>query len=278
MTSKQHKAPCVLTIAGSDSGGGAGIQADVKTMTVLGAFGTTVITALTAQNGLGVSGIHGVPSEFVVEQLHAVTEGFPVVAAKTGMLFSAPIIKALAPELAKLSFFLVVDPVCVSQSGHKLLQDDAVEAMKQHILPRADLLTPNRPETELLSGVAIRTQADIHNAAKKLMHMGARAVLIKGGHMDDLAEHEPNSLTDWLCLPGKEPLPLSHPRVDTPNNHGTGCTLSAAITSYIALGNPLMEAVLKAQSYLNLCLRAAYAAGKGFGAPNHAAPFLAPNA
>ena len=273
-----HTPPCVLTIAGSDSGGGAGIQADIKTMTVLGAFATSVITALTAQNGLGVTGIHAVPPDFVVEQLITVTNGFPVAAAKTGMLFSAAIIEAIAPVLGKLDFFLVVDPVCVSQSGHKLLQDDAVAALRRHMLPRADLLTPNRPEAELLAGMPIQSVTDVGKAAQKLMDMGSRAVLIKGGHMDVHESNAPDMLTDWLCVPGQKPLPLSHNRVDTNNNHGTGCTLSAAIATFIAHGHTMAQAVAMAQSYLNHCLRAAYAAGKGCGAPNHAAPFLAPSA
>jgi hydroxymethylpyrimidine/phosphomethylpyrimidine kinase len=262
--------PCVLTIAGSDSGGGAGIQADLKTMTVLGGFGMSVITALTAQNGLGVTGIHAPDADFVRLQLETVLEGFPVRAAKTGMLFSAPIIEAVADVLEALPqevrFPLVVDPVCVSQSGHRLLQEDAVEALKKRMLPLAYLLTPNRPEAELLAGMAVETKEDVAEAIRRLLDMGPRAVLLKGGHFEGS-----DTLTDWLGLPNREPVPMPQTKVDTPNNHGTGCTLSAAIATMLAKGHVLDRAILKAQQYLNLCLRESYAPGKGFGPPNHAA-------
>ncbi|UZP69033.1 bifunctional hydroxymethylpyrimidine kinase/phosphomethylpyrimidine kinase [Desulfovibrio mangrovi] len=263
-----RKPPCVLTIAGSDSGGGAGIQADIKTMTVLGGFGMSVITALTAQNGLGVTGIHAPEPEFVALQLRTVLEGFPVAAAKTGMLFSAPIIEAVADGLADKNFPLVVDPVSVSQSGHALLKEDAVEALKKRILPLADLLTPNRPEAEMLAGMKIDTEADVAEAIARILDMGPRAVLLKGGHFEAGA-----TLVDWLGVPGEAPRSLPQSRVDTPNNHGTGCTLSAAIATWLAHGCGLEEAVVKAQQYLHLCLEKSYTPGKGIGPVNHAAPF-----
>ena len=185
--------PNILTIAGSDSGGGAGIQADLKTMTMLGAYGMSVITALTAQNGLGVRGIHAPDPSFAVLQFQTVLDAFPVDAAKTGMLFSAAIMDALAPMLEKKTFPLVVDPVCVSTSGHRLLEEDAVETLKTRILPLADLLTPNRHEAELLAGMEIAGEDDIAEAGRRLIALGAKAVLIKGGHFAE----NPIMVTDW---------------------------------------------------------------------------------
>lgn len=257
--------PSILTIAGSDSGGGAGIQADLKTITVLGAYGMSVITALTAQNGLGVKGIHAPDPAFVALQLRTVLEGFPVQAAKTGMLFSSAIIGAVADILSTRSFPLVVDPVCVSQSGHALLEEDAVEALRERVLPLADLLTPNRPEAELLAAMPIRSDADVAEAGRRLLALGAKAVLIKGGH----CEGTPIFVTDWLITPDRDPEPLRQPHVDTTNNHGTGCTLSAAIAAWLGFGMPLRVAVTKAQEYLNACLRHGYAPGEGAGPPCH---------
>lgn len=261
--------PCVLTIAGSDSGGGAGIQADLKTITVLGGFGMSVITALTAQNGLGVTGIHAPEAAFVGAQLDAVLAGFPVKAAKTGMLFSAPIMKELGQKLEHTTFPLVVDPVSVSQSGHKLLQEDAVEAMIQYMLPKATLLTPNRPEAEMLAGMAINTADDVREATKRILAMGPKAVLVKGGHFEESGD----TLLDWFALPDGTLEALPQVRVDTINNHGTGCTLSAAIATYLGHGYALREAILAGQAYLNLCLRKSYTPGEGCGPPNHAAPW-----
>lgn len=261
--------PCVLTIAGSDSGGGAGIQADLKTMAALGAYGMSVIAALTAQNGLGVTGIHAAPPEFVRLQLDTVRAGFPVGAAKTGMLFSAEIIETLAGSLADKDFPLVVDPVCVSQSGHALLQEKAVDALRRTLIPLADVLTPNRPEAELLAGVPLDSEASIAEAGERLLAYGARAVLIKGGHFDG-----GQTLTDWLCLPGQAPRALCQPRVDTLHNHGTGCTLSSALAVMLAFGYALEEAVVRAQAYLHMCLRQAYNPGKGVGPVHHMAPLL----
>lgn len=260
--------PCILTIAGSDSGGGAGIQADLKTISMLGAYGASVITALTAQNTTAVTAIHAPQPVFVAEQMKAVTSDFDVCAAKTGMLFSAPIIKALAPFFAAKTYPLVVDPVCVAQSGAKLLEDDAVEAMMQLVFPHADLLTPNIPEAELFTGMSIKTTDDMVAAAEKMLSMGPRAVLIKGGHMDSV------TATDWLAQPGHKPMPLIQRRVDTRNNHGTGCTLSAAIATGLGQGLDLYAAVRGAQKYLNLALRASYSLGAGSGPPNHLAPWI----
>lgn len=259
--------PNVLTIAGSDSGGGAGIQADLKTMTAMGAYGMSVITALTAQNGLGVEGIHAPEPEFAALQLRTVLAGFPVHAAKTGMMFSAGIIDAVADILEGESFPLVVDPVCVSTSGHLLMEEDGAARLKERLMPLAALFTPNRPEAELFSGVRIASDEEAVEAGARLLAMGAKAVLVKGGHVDG----SPVFVTDWLLEPGREPVALRQPHVDTPNTHGTGCTLSAAIATQLAFGMPLGVAVTKAQEYLNRALRHAYAPGRGHGPCNHRA-------
>lgn len=272
--------PNVLTIAGSDSGGGAGIQADLKTIAALGGYGLSVITALTAQNGLGVSGVFATPADFVLAQLKAVRDGFPIHAAKTGMLFSAELVHALAEALADKDFPLVLDPVCVSQSGHQLLEESALSALISEFLPLADLTTPNRPEAEVLTGMRIQSESDIEEAIARLLALGSKAVLLKGGHFDeDLSESAaPRAVpivVDWLGLPGRKPLPLPQPRVRTENTHGTGCTLSSAIAFGLACGLGLEPAVRQAQTYLNRCLQHSYAPGQGFGPPNHMAHLMA---
>nr|WP_321514428.1 bifunctional hydroxymethylpyrimidine kinase/phosphomethylpyrimidine kinase [uncultured Pseudodesulfovibrio sp.] len=263
-----NRLPCILTIAGSDSGGGAGIQADLKTMSMLGGYGASVITALTAQNTKTVTGIHAPSAKFVAQQLATVLDDITVDAAKTGMLFSAAIIEAVAPILAAKNFPLVVDPVCVATSGAKLLKDDAVEAMVEHMFPLADVLTPNLPEAELFAGISIKSREDVFEAAKILMAMGPKSVLIKGGHADSFA------VTDWLFTSGKEPIPLMQQRVKTECTHGTGCTLSAAIATGLGQGLDLVTAIVHAQEYLNLALRAGFRVGEGGGPPNHLAPWL----
>jgi len=263
-----HDSPTILTIAGSDSGGGAGIQADLKTIAMLGGYGASVITALTAQNTTAVTGIHPVPADFVVQQYQAVTSDMNVRAAKTGMLFSAEVITALGQVLAQRGFPLVVDPVCVSQSGTRLLEESAVAAMVRYIFPQADLLTPNLPEAELFAGMRIKSAQDICEAAERLLALGPKAVLIKGGHMDSPAS------TDWYVTPGQKAIPLMQTRVDTKNLHGTGCTLSAAITTHLGLGLDMLVAVRRSQHFLHAALRASYSVGKGGGSPNHAVPLV----
>ncbi|SBV94952.1 Phosphomethylpyrimidine kinase [uncultured delta proteobacterium] len=258
----------IMTIAGSDSGGGAGIQADLKTMTVLGAFGISAITALTAQNGEGVRGIHAPDPDFMRTQLETLLDGFPIAAAKTGMLFSAPLMEVVAACLAGKTFPLVVDPVAVSQSGHKLLRDDAVEALIRTIIPLADVITPNAPEAEALTGKRLRYAADIAVLAEDLMAKGAKAVLLKGGHFAPEDMPSDGIMTDWLCLPGKAPKALPHKLIETKNNHGTGCTLSAAMATFLGQGKPLEEAVVLAQKYLVAGLAASYTPGVGCGPPN----------
>ena len=260
--------PCILTIAGSDSGGGAGIQADLKTIAMLRGYGASVITALTAQNTRAVTGIHAPSAKFVAQQLRTVLDDIPVAAAKTGMLFSEPIIKGIAPILGKRKFPLVVDPVCVSTSGAKLLKDEAIGAMQRLMFPLADLLTPNIPEAELFTKVRIHDREDVFKAARLLLAMGPKAVLIKGGHSDSLAA------TDWYVAADEEPMPFMQQRVDTDCTHGTGCTLSAAIATGLGQGMEMGAAIKRAQEYLNLCLRAGYRLGEGGGPPNHSAPWI----
>ena len=260
--------PCILTIAGSDSGGGAGIQADLKTIAMLRGYGASVITALTAQNTRAVTGIHAPSAKFVTQQLRTVLDDIPVAAAKTGMLFSEPIMKGIAPILSKREFPLVVDPVCVSTSGAKLLKDEAIGAMQRIMFPLADLLTPNIPEAELFTKVRIHDREDVFKAARLLLAMGPKAVLIKGGHSDSFAA------TDWYVAADGEPVPFMQQRVNTDCTHGTGCTLSAAIATGLGQGLEMGAAIKRAQEYLNLCLRAGYRLGKGGGPPNHLAPWI----
>ncbi len=262
-----QKFPNVLTIAGSDSGGGAGIQADLKTFAILGTYGTSVITALTAQSGLGVSGIHAPPADFVALQLKTVLENFPIKAAKTGMLFSSEIIDYIAQELKNKDFPLVVDPVCVSTTGHVLIEKDAIENMKKKLIPLADLITPNIPEAEVLTGIKIEQEGDFQKAANVLLDLGAKAVLIKGGH------NAQNSIliTDWFYEKNSEPSALKQAHIQTENTHGTGCTLSAAICANLAKKLPLKPAISNAQEFINKALKHSYAPGNGSGPVNHLA-------
>ncbi len=259
--------PTIMTIAGSDSGGGAGIQADIKTMTCLDGYAISAITALTAQNGLGVDAIFPSTPEFMQQQLKTLFAGYSPAAAKTGMLFSKELIEVIAKEIenyfnTKGRFPLVVDPVSVSTSGHQLLEDSAAESLINKIIPLADLLTPNRPEAEFLAKMKIDSIEDIKNAGQKLMSMGAKAVLIKGGHFDI----ETHKRTDWLISENgiKEFHQLN---VDTPNTHGTGCTLSAAIATYLGHGMSIDLAITNAQVYLNSALKKSFTPGLGLGSP-----------
>jgi hydroxymethylpyrimidine/phosphomethylpyrimidine kinase len=261
--------PNILTVAGSDSGGGAGIQADLKTITCLKGFGLSVITALTAQNGLGVKGVLPVPPDFVLLQMQAVREGFRIKAAKTGMLCNAGIMLALRKELQKRDYPLVVDPVCVSQSGYKLIAGEDIAVLRQKIVPLADLLTPNLPEAEELSGVNIDSPAALEQAVRKLVKLGAKAVLLKGGHFKagEFGRAEA-SLTDWLCLADGSITPLTHRRIESGNNHGTGCTTAASIAVFLGLGCALEEAVRKAQDFLLRAMENSFNPGLGAGPVN----------
>jgi hydroxymethylpyrimidine/phosphomethylpyrimidine kinase len=257
----------VLTIAGSDSGGGAGIQADLKTFSAIGCYGMSVITALTAQNTLGVKGIHAVPPAFAVEQIEAVLSDIGADAIKIGMLYSAELIEAVAQALKKHGARkIVLDPVMVAQSGDKLLQDDAIEAIKTHLMPLADVVTPNLPETSVLCGLQLTQWSDIESAAETLAKYGSRSILIKGGHGDE------RKSTDLLFLAGQGRfVSLAADRIKTNNNHGTGCTLSSAIAAYMAKGKDIEEAVQKAKTFMNhsIAAGAAYKIGHGHGPVHH---------
>jgi hydroxymethylpyrimidine/phosphomethylpyrimidine kinase len=259
--------PCILTIAGSDSSGGAGIQADLKTIIVLGGYGASVLTAVTAQNTMGVQGIAALDETFVTRQLTAVLEDLPVAAAKTGMLFSAQLIHALAKVLRTKTFPLVVDPVCVSKSGHNLLLPEAVDTLKSEILPLADVLTPNRPEAELLTGMSITGERDVPKALERLLSLGPKAVLLKGGHFSG------EKLTDWLAMGDGTIRMFTHQRLASAQTHGTGCTLSAAIATGLGQGMFLAEAVERAVEYLHAAIASAFPMGRGVGPVNHLHPW-----
>ncbi|MEJ2730654.1 MAG: bifunctional hydroxymethylpyrimidine kinase/phosphomethylpyrimidine kinase [Deltaproteobacteria bacterium] len=268
----QHQPPPryyykVLTIAGSDSGGGAGIQADLKTFSAIGCYGMSVITALTAQNTRGVSGIHAVPPSFAVQQIEAVLSDIGADAVKIGMLYSADLIEAVAGALrTHKARKIVLDPVMVAQSGDKLLQDDAIEAIKTQLMPLADVVTPNIPEASVLCGRRLENWSDIENAAEILAQHGSRSILIKGGHGNE------NKSTDLLFLATENRfVRLTADRIRTRNNHGTGCTLSSAIASYMAKGKDIEAAVQEAKTFMNQAIAAgaAYKLGHGHGPVHH---------
>jgi hydroxymethylpyrimidine/phosphomethylpyrimidine kinase len=257
----------VLTIAGSDSGGGAGIQADLKTFSANGCYGMSVITALTAQNTVGVTAIHPVPVEFVRQQMEAVLSDIGSDAVKIGMLFSPELIQCVAEELRRYKVDnIVLDPVMVATSGDKLLQDDAVEALKEHLLPMASIITPNLPEAGVLLGRNIEKPEEVTEAAKQLTFLGCADILIKGGHFED-------GNSDDLLYLGSEQRSVVLPgeRIATKNTHGTGCTLSSAIASFMAKGSSVEEAVLLGKNYITGAIAAGadYTIGSGHGPVHH---------
>lgn len=257
----------VLTVAGSDSSGGAGIQADLKTIAANGCYGMSVITALTAQNTQGVKGIHPVPVDFVARQLDAVLADIGADAVKIGMLYSAELIVLVARKLQEYRVSCVVlDPVMVAQSGDKLIQDDAIEALKTHLIPLAEILTPNIPEASVLLGRKISGVAEMPGAAIELANLGCRNVLVKGGHLKGKDSDDCLYLGD-----GKLTVRFPGARVVTRNDHGTGCTLSAAIAAFLARGDEVEDAVRRAKEYLTGAIRAgaAYRIGHGHGPVHH---------
>ncbi|MCF8039545.1 MAG: bifunctional hydroxymethylpyrimidine kinase/phosphomethylpyrimidine kinase [Desulfohalobiaceae bacterium] len=267
---KQSKAPNyyrTLTIAGSDSSGGAGIQADLKTFSALGCYGMSVITALTAQNTTGVRSIHPVPASFVREQLQAVLDDLGTDAVKIGMLFSAEIIREVAGVLREYVLGrIVLDPVMVAQSGDKLLEDRAVEAIKSELMPLASLVTPNLPEAEVLLGRKIQDLKDMQAAARDLAVSHCQAVLIKGGHLKE------KQSTDLLYLRDEDRfVKLESDFIQTKNNHGTGCTLSSAVAACLARGLDPESAVRRAKDYISEAIRAGagYRLGRGHGPVHH---------
>jgi hydroxymethylpyrimidine/phosphomethylpyrimidine kinase len=253
--------PAALTIAGSDPSGGAGIQADLKTFHQFGVYGEAVITLLTVQNTVRVSRVEVMPPALVLEQLAAVLEDIPPAAAKTGALGSREMVAAVASAAADFDFPLVVDPVMVSKHGQPLLPPDAAGAIRELLLPRAALITPNVPEAEALTGLKIRTLEEMRAAACRLREMGARAVLIKGGHLE-------GDSTD-LLFDGAAWHEFSAARVATPHTHGTGCTYSAAITAALARGFALADAVARAKRFIHEAIRTNPGLGRGSGPVNH---------
>jgi hydroxymethylpyrimidine/phosphomethylpyrimidine kinase len=251
----------VLSVAGSDSGGGAGIQADLKTMLACGVHGMSVVTAVTAQNSLGVHGTWPLPLEAVVAQLDAVVDDIGVDSVKTGMLASAEIVSAVAQRLQRVDAPLVVDPVCVSSSGQPLLSDDGIEALRADLLPRATVVTPNLAEVERLTGFVVRREADLRPAAERMLELGPRWVLVTGGHLEGDAV---DLLTD-----GSVEEVLRAPRSDNPHTHGTGCSLAAAIASYLARDHDVVTAVAAAKDYVTGAVAGGFALGGGTGPVDH---------
>jgi hydroxymethylpyrimidine/phosphomethylpyrimidine kinase len=258
--------PVALTIAGSDPSGGAGIQADLKTFHQFGVYGEAVITLLTAQNTRCGGRVEVLPAGLVMEQLQAVLEDIPPAATKPGALGSAEIVGALVRAVDTFHFPLVVDPVLTGKRGQVLLDSSAVTALRDDLMPRAALITPNVPEAETLAGLAIRGPEEMRRAAEILRGMGARAVLIKGGHL------EANAKMLDVLLDGGEWHEFPAPRLETRHTHGTGCTYSAAITAGLACGRTLPSAVARAKQYLHEAIRTAPALGSGCGPLNHHAP------
>jgi hydroxymethylpyrimidine/phosphomethylpyrimidine kinase len=257
----------ILTIAGSDSGGGAGIQADLKTITVLGGFAMSALTALTAQNTKTVKSIHAVPPGFVSEQLEAVLSDIGADSVKTGMLFSAPVVAVVADCISDYALEkLVVDPVMVAKSGDKLLSDDAVATVVERLLPLALLVTPNLAEAQVLAGMTIRSERDVHQAAQKIHALGPRFVLIKGGHGKGAAAD--------LLFNGDTFSTYTTERIDTPHTHGTGCVYSAAIAAYLAMDGNVPTAVEKAKAFIHGAIMSPLPLGEGHGPTNIFAPFV----
>ena len=254
--------PTAMTIAGSDSGGGAGIQADLKTFAALGVYGTSTLTAITAQNSVGVTAVHEVPVDIIAAQIDAVLTDMGAGAVKTGMLASIAIIECVAAEIQRHGVTqLVVDPVMVAKSGDSLLRADAVQSLCNQLIPLAALVTPNIPEAEALTGIEISSDNDMRAAARKIIEMGARAVVVKGGHREGPA-------TD-LFYDGTNFREFTAPRVETANTHGTGCTFASAAAAGLARGMSLHDSVALAKDYVTEAIRHSFPMGRGHGPLNH---------
>ncbi|MBR2976110.1 MAG: bifunctional hydroxymethylpyrimidine kinase/phosphomethylpyrimidine kinase [Alistipes sp.] len=266
--SRIRRYPVVLSIAGSDSSGGAGIQADIKTLSALGVYGATAITAITAQNTKGVGSQLAIAAEMVLEQIVAVVEDIAPSVVKIGMLSNAEVANAVANALQRYNLPIILDPVMVSSSGHRLLATEAEEVVKHRLLPMATLLTPNIPEMEALTAMPLSSLEQKSEAARHLMALGAEAILLKGGH------EEGETKTDILYQRGAEGMRITYfssPTIATRNIHGTGCSLSSAIAAYMARGAELEEAVRRAKEYIYEAIRAgaAISIGHGHGPINH---------
>lgn len=253
--------PVALTIAGSDPSGGAGIQADLKTFHQFGVYGEAVITLVTVQNTLRVDRVECLPPDLVIEQLRAVLEDIPPQAAKTGALGNREIVEAVAAAAADFDFPLVVDPVMISKHGAALVSEDACKAIARWLIPRASLVTPNLHEASALTGVSIRDVGDMRLAAERLSAMGARAVLVKGGHLAGSATDVLLAAGQWYEFPA--------PHIETAHTHGTGCTYSAAIAAGLARGQALPEAVARAKAFMTEAIRSNPGLGRGAGPINH---------
>ena len=255
----------VLILAGSDSGGGAGVQADIKAVTMMGGFAATAITAITVQNTLGVHGVHPLPLDLIAAQARAVLEDIGTDAVKTGMLGSVEVVETVAALLDEARALAVVDPVMVAKGGHPLLPDEAVQAVAGLMIPRAALLTPNAPEAEALTGLEVADLDGQRRAGEALLKLGARAVLMKGGHV-------PGPSVIDLLLTGDGETVLESERVETRHTHGTGCTLASACAAGLAMGRPLEVAVAEAWAYVGEAIRRAPGLGGGHGPLDHAWP------
>ena len=266
----QSPCPRVLTIAGSDSGGGAGIQGDLKVITCLGGFGMSAITALTAQNTQGVFGVHPVPPEFVAQQIAVCLDDIGADATKTGMLCNAPIVRAVAETLReKGARNLVVDPVMVSKSGRRLLDADAEQTLIEEILPLATVVTPNLPEAARLAGFRVETLEEMRRAAEAILKLGPAAVIVKGGHLSRLS-----AATD-LLFDGRDFAELPAQRIVTRNTHGTGCSFSAALATELARGRPLLDAARRSKRFITEAIRHSLDLGHGCGPTNPLAALCA---
>jgi hydroxymethylpyrimidine/phosphomethylpyrimidine kinase len=251
-----------MTIAGSDSGGGAGIQADLKTFSALGVFGTSAITAITAQNTCGVTAVLELPTDIIAAQIDAVVTDIGADAVKTGMIASSEIIRVVAAKVREHQLStLVVDPVMVATSGDRLLREEAVDALRAELLPLATVTTPNLPEAEVLTGRAVTSLEQMREAARQIVGLGARSVLVKGGHLTGDAVD--------IFYDGQQFLELLAPRINTTSTHGTGCTLASAIAALLARGEPLDAAIRGAKAYVTAAIEHAYPVGKGHGPVHH---------
>jgi len=254
----------VLVIAGSDSGGGAGIQADIKAITALGAFAATAITALTAQNTMGVFGVMPVPAAFIRQQIDVVMSDIGADVIKIGMLGDTATIETVRAALTDFArnVPVVLDPVMVAKGGHALLADSAVDSLRRLLLPRAAVITPNLPEAEALTGLSIRTEADMHMAAAAILSLGVPAVLLKGGHLDS------DTVVDLLATSAGIEV-FAAPRIPTRHTHGTGCTTASAVAAGLAQGLSIRDSVIRARAYVRAAIGAAPGFGQGHGPLDH---------
>ncbi|CAI8013113.1 Hydroxymethylpyrimidine/phosphomethylpyrimidine kinase [Geodia barretti] len=254
--------PVAMTVAGSDSGGGAGVQADLKTFAALGVYGASALTAITAQNTVAVTAVHELPIDLIAAQIEAVVSDIGVDAVKTGMLSSSEIVEVVARELDRHGIKnLVVDPVMIAKSGDPLLRQEAVDSVRTLLVPLACIVTPNVPEAETLTGMKVETDEDMREAARRIIGMGARAVVVKGGHREGPA-------TD-LFYDGTEFVEFTSDRFDTVNTHGTGCTFASATAAGLAQGKSVVEAVAQAKEYVTEAIRNSYPLGQGHGPVHH---------